>query len=187
MINKNNKNTELAADAPKAKKAVRFGILDAFIILLVIAIVVGVFLRFNFSDMITKAQNRKDYAITFSIKNIRHTTDEYFNVGDSVYFESDDELFGTLMTYSDLSKFALDKRPSSKVFNENGEIIEVSYPNTETRIDVTGRIKCEGTLSESGFLLNNSTYIAPGQTINIYTRLVSVTITVLEITEITSQ
>ena len=79
------------------KRSPRFSVLDAVIILLVIVAVAGVYFRYNIIGFISGAQNLEDYAISYSIKDIRYTTPNYINVGDEVYFADDGEHFGTLI------------------------------------------------------------------------------------------
>lgn len=170
------KNTDNSIKRPK------FGILDAVIILLVIVAVVGIYFRYNIVEILSGTQNLDNYTVTFTINNIRYTTPNYIDVGDDVYFVSDNELFGTLINVSE-NMGALSITPASEYFTtSNGEIVEVFYPNSETRISATGRLNCIGRYSEEGgFLVNGSTYISPGQYIDVRTEYVTVTLYISEI------
>ena len=158
-----------------AKKAPRFGVLDAVIILLVIVAIVGIYFRYNIIDLISENKKLEKYTVTFTIENIRYTTPNYVNVGDRVYFASDDELFGTLVAFSE-NMGALSITPASEYFtNSSGEVTEVFYPNNESRIDAIGKLLCEGRYSdEGGLLVNGSTYLSAGQTIEVNTEYVTV-------------
>ena len=105
----------------------------------------------------------------------------YVNVGDKVYFADNGELFGTVMSESE-NVNALSITPASKHFTDSkGNVVEVFYPG-DTRIDVKGRIECTGYYNdEGGFTVDGRKYLAPGQTVNIQTDLVTVTITVTDI------
>ena len=161
----------------KSLKRPRFGVLDFVIILLIIVAVVGVYFRYNIITFFEDAQHIKEYNVTYSIKNIRHTTDEYINNGDKFYFVSSGEELGEntgILGFTSSSEFF----PNSK-----GELIEVVYPynqdkpDNSTRIDVQGRMLCSGRYSNDGeFFVNGSTYIAAGQYIDVRTEYVTVTI-----------
>lgn len=168
----------------KEKKAPRFGVLDAVIILLVVFLIVGIYFRYTIMDWISNQRNIKEYTVSFAIDNIRYTTPNYINVGNEVYFSSDGKYFGTILEESDSSSSvaALSVTPSSETFVHEGKVIEVFYPNNESRVDVKGRMSCRGTYSEDGgFWVNGSTYVSAGQTIAVQTELVTVNVRILSI------
>ena len=160
----------------------RFGVLDAVIILLVIIAVVGVYFRYNILDFISSAKNLEDYTISYSIEDIRYTTPNYINVGDEVYFEDSGKHFGTLINASE-NMGALSITPASEYFTTSkAEIVEVFYPDSQSRVDAKGRMTCRGSYSDDGgFLVNGSTFIASGQMVSVKTENVTVTIRIDEI------
>ena len=167
----------------KEKRAHRFGVLDAVIILLVVCLIAGIYFRSNVIEWITNQRNIGDYTVTFAVDDIRYTTPNYINVGDKVVFSSNGETFGTIIEESDgNSRIALSVTPSSELFTDNGQIIEVFYPNNESRVDVKGRLRCRGTYSnEGGFLVNGSTYLSAGQTVQVRTEWVTLDLRILQI------
>ncbi len=167
----------------KEKKSPRFGVLDAVIILLVVALIVGIYFRSNIIEWISNQRNVKDYTVTFAVDNIRYTTPNYINVGDRVVFADSGEELGMIIEESDgKSNIALSVTPASEIFSEDGKIIEVFYPNNESRVDVKGRLQCRGTYSENGgFLANGSSYLSAGQTVKVRTELVTLEIRILAI------
>ncbi len=175
-----NRNTE------KEKRSPRFGVLDAVIILLVICLIAGIYFRSNIIEWISNQRNVRDYTVTFTVDHIRYTTPNYINVGDKVVFASNGEAFGTIIEESEgMSNIALSVTPSSEIFTDNGQVIEVFYPNNESRVDVKGRLRCRGTYSEDGgFLINGSTYLSAGQTVTVQTELVTLELRILEITAV---
>ncbi|MBE6533664.1 MAG: DUF4330 family protein [Ruminococcaceae bacterium] len=169
------KSSESAA---KVRRFPKFGILDIAIILLVIAIVVGIAFRYNFFNAFASFQKLDECAVSFSVKNIENTTQYYINNGDVVYFKDSGDNFGKIMESSDASSLPLNITPSTQIFIENGQSFSVNYPK-DTRIDATGRIKCEGKFSDDGtFLLNGRDYLAAGQTYVICTEKVTLEITI---------
>ena len=161
----------------KAKKGIRFGILDAVIILLIIIAVLGVHFRYNILNFVTGAQNLEKYIVSYSIEDIRYSTEDYFNIGDKVYFSSDNKEFGILVNAAENARPVI-VTPASKYFTTStGNIVKVLYPSAETRIDASGQLECVGrSSSNGGFMVNGSTYIAAGQYVDVYTEYVTVTI-----------
>ena len=178
---KKDKKEKITKDpsSEKVRRLPKFGIIDAVIILLIIAIAVSLAFRYNLFSTFVKLQEYKECAITFSVKDIENTTQFYINSGDAVYFKESGTPLGTIMESSEASSIPLTITPSNKTFIENGEVITVMYP-PDTRIDAVGRIKCEGTFTDDGtFLLNGTEYISPGQTFTICTEKVTLQITVM--------
>ena len=145
---------------------------------------VGVYFRYSILDFFTGAQNLDDYTVSYSIYDIRYTTVNYINIDDKVYFASDGEEFGTLTNVSE-NMGAVSYTPASEYFTKSdGSIIEVVYPNNQSRVNAQGRLNCRGRYSdEGGFLVNGSTHLASGQYIDVYTDYVTVTIRIDEITQ----
>lgn len=167
--------------ATKARRFPRFGIIDAVIIILIIAVAIGLAFKYNIFNTFSKLQDHTDCAVTFSVKDIENDTQFYINNGDIVYFKETGKNFGAIMESSEASSVPLTIAPASKTFVENGSVIHVNYPK-ETRIDAIGRIKCEGNFSSDGtFLLNGSDYISPGQLLTVCTEKVTLQITVVSI------
>ena len=165
-----------------SSKRAHFNVIDAVIIILVIAVALGIYSRFNVVETLWAKNETEKYAVSFSVKDIRYTTATYVNVGDKVYFADNDELFGAIMSESEDNENALGITPSSKYFTDSeGKVVEVFYPS-DTRIDVKGRIECTGYYNgEGGFTVDGRKYLAPGQTVEVRTELVTVTITVTSI------
>jgi len=165
----------------KTRSLPRFGALDALIILIVIVLIVGIFFRYKLMDILTSQQNFDEYNIAFTVDNVRYTTPDYINVGDTFYFANGGDALGTVTNDSE-NVGALTVAPAAEMFTDsNGNIIEVHYPN-ETRVSFSGNLLCKGSVSETGgILINGSTYVAPGQTINVRTELVTMTLKVINI------
>ena len=167
-------------DKLEKKNSPHFNVLDALIIIVVILIIVGIYFRYNIIDFLKDSQNKDDYAISYTVKDIRYTTYDYVHVGDTLYFSDSGDIFGKLLNCEPNNQEAWNKTPASQHFTtSSGEVVEAFYPNEDSRIDVKGRLLCEGYYNEDGgFLLNRSTYLAPGQTITVKTELASFVINI---------
>ena len=170
----------------KKIKAPKFGVLDAVIILLVIVIVLSVYFRYNIVQWLSNSNDIKEYMISYTIDDVRYTTPNYINIGDKVYFADSGDEFGTLVNVSE-NMGALSITPASEFFTDSkGNIVEVFYPNSETRVSAIGKMVCNGRYSDDGsFLVNGSTFVASGQYIKINTPYTTVTIRIDGITPVT--
>lgn len=162
--------------------ALRFKALDVVIIVLILAAVMGVYFRYNILDTLTGSKNQKDYVVSFDITDVQYKTENYINIGDSVYLKNGEEL-GTLIEASEDAKNALIVVPATKTFVPEGgnRAVEVTYP-INTRINASGRILCRGSYTEDGgFLLKGTEHMAIGEKLSVITELVSVEITITNI------
>jgi len=170
--------------AQGTKRNVHFNVIDALIIILLIAVVLGIYFRFNVIERLTSEEKTETYTVSFSVDNIRYTTPSYMNVGDKVYFGDTGDLFGTLISESE-NQSVLSITPASEIFvDSSGSIKEVFY-EAESRVDAKGRIECRGIYTdEGGFCVDGTRYIAPGQTVEINTELVTLVVTVTSIDKV---
>ncbi len=179
------KNINKEGAAATNKKA-HFNIIDAAIIILVISVILGIVFRSHIIDRLWAESNTEDYIVSFSVDNIRYTTPAYLEVGDEVCFADNGELFGKLMSESD-NVNALNITPASEYFTDSkGNVVEVFYPDEESRVDTKGRIECRGYYDEDGgFSIDGRHYIAPGQSVNVRTELVTFTVRITDIAPLT--
>ncbi len=170
----------------KERRLPRFHVLDVVIILLVVAILAGVYFRYNVFDTLGNLQNQSEANVTFSVENIQDSTRYYIDIGEELYFKADGKTFGTIMESAENSDRALVDEPASEMllvtYPDGTQKFEPVYYPSGTRIDVTGKIRCVGKFADDGsFLLGGSTYICPGQTIEVCTERVTLLITVTAI------
>ena len=168
--------------AEQRKNRPHFNAVDAMIIILVIVAVLGVYFRYNILDVLSQKQDEKDYYVSFSIENIRYTTPNYIRVNDTFYLKADGKYLGKLVSESE-NQEALNIVPAVEYFTDSeGHIVPVSYPDMESRVNVKGRLLCTGTYSsEGGFCLGGNTYLSAGQSIDVYSDSVTVTMKISSI------
>lgn len=178
--NKKVKNTE-----KKTGRFPKFYVIDAVIILLVVAISLGIYFRYSIFDILGNSKNQTEAVVTFSVKNIKNTTSYYIEIGDKVYFKDGGGEFGTIMASNENSDLPLgNMTPASVTFFDNGEEITVNYP-IDTRIDAEGKINCKGIFSQDGsFKLGGSEYISAGQTKTICTDKVTMEIVIVGVEKV---
>ncbi len=166
----------------QGKRASHFNVIDALVILLIVAVVLGIYFRFNLVEQFSNMGDKKEYVVSFSVDDIRATTPEFIKVGDNFYLD-DGELFGAIVSEEQGSTEAVNIMPALKFFTDSeGKVVSARYPNNQTRIDVKGRLSCLGTYSEeSGFCLGGTKYFAPGQTVALHSELVSLNVTIVSI------
>ena len=180
------KNKKEKKASEKVRRFPKFYILDIVVVLLIVAIFLGIYFRYNVFDMFGNNKDQSPAEVSFSVKNIKSTNVDYIEIDDEVYFKEDGSKFGTIMPYTENSTLPLKADPAAETvyIPEKNKFVEIHYP-LDTRVDANGRIKCTGSFASDGsFMLNGSDYIAPGQTFTVCTEKVTLQITVLEISKI---
>lgn len=160
-------------EASKTGKA-RFNIIDALIVIILLACIVGLVFRYgNFGGGVSE-DDLDNYEIYFAVKNIAYTSENAFVSGDTVTLVDGGEILGTLSRLDTVLPAELIVRDKS------GNLITVNYPES-TRIDVTGYIDSRGSMGENGYLVDGTTYVAAGKEYAVQTEHADVILEILNI------
>lgn len=160
----------------KNPRRIRFNLVDLVLIIAVLACVTGVYLRYNVSEQFGVNHELNTFTLSFEINNIRYTSADAFPEGDAFYLKSPDKLLGTLLSIDSTS-------PTEVVYTDDKGNYKTAYYPEDTRIDLTGRLQTTGIMTESGFLLDGNTFLAPGQTYAVQTPRIDISVTITAIEE----
>lgn len=166
------------------KSTVRRGnVLDLFILLLLVASIIGIGYRYYTKTHPARADMLTDAEISFEIKSAVFTLPSYVKAGDVLYFE-DGTVFGTVMDNStEEENTALYVTPATVLTtDENGNYIRITYPDS-SRVDCMGKLRCTGVFEEDGaFLLDGTRYITGGTALTVHTETASFVLNVTSCT-----
>ena len=172
-----------------SSRKVRFNILDAVIILLVVLCIVGICFRYSIIDKLGLGQNMSTYTVEFTITGMDRTVAEFLSKGNTLYFDDADKA-GTLCSVSDFSGYTLTSagsetlilKPSwTYVDDGNGSVVAVAYPDSKI-VDAEGAFRCQGAYGEDGrFSIGGAGFITVGQQITLYTDTVTLNVTITDI------
>ena len=150
----------------------RFNIFDLLIILGIFVCIIAMIARVIF---VSSVKDEVVFAnVYFEIQDISEATaNAICNPHESIYLQSNDNrigIFGTLSA-EPLKVWAED---------ENGSIIEAIHPDRKT---VSGKAQIKGVWHDEGFFVDGTYLAGVGQTLDIYTKYASCTITITAIEE----
>ena len=166
----------MAANQTKEKRngERRFNIIDLFIIIVVLLCVVGIYFRSQIAEWVGVEKSLEEYSVSFEVSEIRYTSGKYIAPGNEVYIQNSGMYLGTIEGNCTIL-------PSEMyVENSNGDQLAVNYPK-DTRVDVTGQVKCMGIAKADGFYLNGTYPLSPGTTVNVYTEMLNFSFTITDI------
>ncbi len=150
-----------------------FNVIDVAILLLILVCAVGIYMRYGMEKTIAAGEGEV-YEIRFVCEDVRYTTANYVNTGDALFFTDNHLPFGTITDTVVI-------RPSSEEISVNGNNLTVYYPS-DTIVDISGSVRVKGIMTENGFLIDGSSYIAPNTVIHISNKLVDLSVRVLSLT-----
>ncbi len=153
----------------KRSGRVRFSVIDFTIILLVLACIAGVVLRYDLAEKLFSRSALEDAKITFVAEAITPAEAEAFRVNTK--FRTEQDRFGTVTATETLPAL---------IYYENSAGLLSSYEH-ETLLDLTGSFAARVLFSEDGCLLNGNTFIAAGSTFTVMANSAAVRITVISV------
>lgn len=150
----------------------RFNIFDFLIILGIAVCLTAIIARFIFINNVK--ENIVFADVYFEIEDVSDVTANAFCIpNESIYLQSNDVRIGLL-------SIAKAEPMKVRTENESGALVEALHPVRKT---VTGKAQIKGVWHEDGFLVDGTYLASVGQTLDIYTRYASCTITVTAIQE----
>ena len=180
------KNTEAKKDK------LRFNVIDVLIIVLALACIAAVVLRFTVLEDLFKNNAEKEYVLTFKVDSLSSSQleailasiEEADNGGNWVYFSDEETKLG------DIIKIGEQNTETLYFVDENGKTISAKYSDSDVENDgdvtwtITGTITCYGIYNEnSGFLLNGKQYVAANSKLDVKTKYCDFSLRILSIEE----
>jgi hypothetical protein len=172
----------------KARKRTgrRVNAVDVCIIIIAALAIAGAGLRLytvKYGSLPGGAPKLENYAVSFLVSDIRETSADCFKPGTMFYVEQSSDVFGSLMDNVAVTPAEL------YIENERGEyILSYAVDDEDTgddgRVDVRGTVLASGIMTDTGFLLDGNTYIAPNKTISIQSTEIVVNVLVTDISKI---
>ncbi len=131
----------------------RFNIIDFFLIITVLACVIGIAIRYNLSENLV--QSHDSATVTVMIRSLLDENVDQLVVGDAYFYQTSGKPFGTLTS--------VQTTPAKNRYIKNDGTVYVS--EFQNRVDVICTLEIEGYHSKDGFLIDGATYIGCGSDI----------------------
>ncbi len=131
----------------------RFNIIDFFLVITVLACVIGIAIRYNLSENLV--QSHDSATVTVMIRGLLKENADQLVVGDNYFYQTSGKPFGTLTSVSTAPA-------KNRDYMNNGTISVSEY---EARVDAICTLEIEGYHSKDGFLIDGATYVGCGSDI----------------------
>lgn len=159
----------------KTDKTRRFAAIDAMIVILLLVCIacVGVRMAVGRGGLLS-ADGQGEYLVSYVVSAIDGEYSDCFAEGKKFYLEDKSE-FGTLTAGASFTP--------AKHYTENADGLYTAVYVTDGTVDVRGTALVKGVMTDSGFLLGRSRYIAANSTLTVSSSEITVNITVTDITK----
>ncbi|MBQ9920997.1 MAG: DUF4330 family protein [Clostridia bacterium] len=139
----------------------RFNIIDAVLILAVLAVFASVFIRSGFAEKHSEKVEGGMLEYEFVINSLKQTSGKRFEVGDKFIMQ------GSELVVGEITEVSVTDRAEGYIELPTGEIVRTEIPD---RIDIKGKAKVKGTVDSNGrCLMNGTMHIAAGKNIYAHT------------------
>ncbi len=152
------------------KNPIRFNVIDLLIIFTAIALIFSTVMRYRSQSVLPK-EEQVGVKIRFLIENLSEELVGGIAIDQKLYLTNEEMLLGTLQSL-DIRKAQI------AVTDENGAIVIMESNHA---YDVYGTLHASGVMSENGFLLDGTTYLAPGQNCAVKSKNLAVSILITDI------
>lgn len=157
---------------------IRFGILDAVIIIIILAIAASLILRYTVDNSLFTYDTDK-YSVTFKACGLRYTSVDSVASATDFYMENG-ALLGKL-------KHAPTVTPKVEyVTVQSGEIVACYYPDN-TLVDIIAEIECDLIDKDGSVMTKNGVHIVPGVELTIHTEYVEIAIEIINVQKLTAE
>ncbi len=151
---------------------IRFGVLDAVIIIVVLAITASVVLRYTVDNSLF-AYDTEKYTVTLKTCGVRYTSVDAV-ASDTTFYLDDGYLLGNAIHAPTVTPML------TYVTSQSGELIACYYPDN-TFVDIVAEIECM-LVDKDGMLLTESgVHIAPGVELTVHTNTVDLTVEIIKV------
>ncbi len=167
------------------KTKFRPNVLDFLIVLVILGAIIGIGIRSGVVEKIITNSNATPARISFIAENISSASYDFFVKDEAFYSKTLGCYVGTLESTSSMPAKFLQSTANGEMIPVHSPAIDPDDPTSESyRIDVEGSLIGSGLFTDEGFLVNGTTYIAPGSEFILESKSISVTVTILDITPI---
>lgn len=161
----------------------RVGVLDVFVIILILLCVAGLIVRIAVGRdgvLPEGAPESGEWALSFEISSVRAGVGDGFSVGEVMYTENG-EVFGTVSGQVSVTP--------AKIYSEDEEGRYIlSYASSDggdnSMVDIKGTLTSEGYAVDYGFLVGGKIFASPGSELTLHTEKATCSVKILDIVKI---
>lgn len=151
---------------------IRFGLLDAVILIAVIALVLALVFRYS-ADKHLFVYDTETYTVTVKATGLQYTTVNMLDSNAKVYLE-DGKQIGTFVHAPTVTPMLSYSTTSS------GDIIAAYYPDN-TLVDIVTDVECELIVNDGMIMTKGGVHVAVGTVIKIHTETVDLDVEIVAV------
>lgn len=157
---------------------IRFGILDAVIIIVILAVVASLVLRYTADNSLFTYDTDK-YSVTFKACGVRYTTVDSVASATDFYLDSGDAL-GKLTHAPTVTPMV------EYITVQSGDIVACYYPDN-TLVDIVAEIECDLIDKDGSVMTKSGVHIVPGVELTIHTEFAELTVEIVNVQKLAAE
>lgn len=163
--------------AGKTNSKIRFGLLDAVVLIVVIALVLALVFRYT-ADKTLFVYDTEKYTVTVKATGLQYSTVNMLGQDSAVYLEDGKQLgaFIHAPTVTPMLSYSI---------TSSGDVIAAYYPDN-TLVDIVTDIECDLLVNDGMIMTKSGVHIAVGSVIKIHTETVDLTVEITSVEKNTS-
>lgn len=160
------------------KTKLRFGVLDAVVLIIVIALAVALIFRFT-SDIRLFSYDTEEYVVTVKACGLQYTTMSMMSSSDAVYLEGGEYLgnFTHAPTVTPMLKYEI---------TPSGSMVAAYYPDN-TLVDISTDIVCDLVENNGMIMTKDGEHIAVGAVLKVHTQTVDFEVEIIAVEKVVSE
>lgn len=159
------------------KKKSILNIVDITIILVIVAIIVGSFLKSSQSRIFFGSHNTVKISYTVVISGAERELRQAINAGESVFLKDSGKNCGTISNI---------RKSPSKTYIVDDESDELLIKYDTSKLDITLTVTADAVKNHNGYLICDSIFIAKGKVLNMFTEFSLFEGTITNVSELAS-
>lgn len=163
--------------AAKNNSKIRFGLLDAVVLIVVIALALALVFRYT-ADKTLFVYDTEKYTVTVKAGGLQYTTVDMLAPNAAVYLE-DGKPLGSFIHAPTVTPML------SYCITSAGDVIAAYYPDN-TLVDIVTDIECDLIVNDGMIMTKSGVHIAVGSVIEIHTETVDLTVEITSVEKLTS-
>ena len=163
--------------AGKTNSKIKFGLLDAVVLIVVIALALALVFRYT-ADKTLFVYDTEKYTVTVKATGLQYSTVNMLGQGSAVYL-GDGKQLGSFIHAPTVTPML------SYSITSSGDVIAAYYPDN-TLVDIVTDIECDLIVNDGMIMTKSGVHIAAGAVIEIHTETVDLTAEITSVEKTTS-
>lgn len=148
----------MAVSEKNAVKKPHFNIIDLLIVLVVLAVVCTVIMRYDVAEKIDRASSDDNVRISFLVQRVYPSFASEINKGDELVWDQADLTIGNI----------IEVQSTKAIVYTADKYGQIAKDEDDKNVDIRFTVDTFGEMTDDGYLVSGTNYIAPGCSVTLH-------------------